>query len=164
MASLSLGAKYAEGSGVPQSCRKASGLYQLVGAEVMKELGRAPGRFDRQAYVNLVSLRDFATTGRHADEEEREILEYMEMEAESGDPLHMTQMALIYTYGVYGYQIDHSKAVILLEQAHKLQFSRATALLGNMYRHGFGVEVDNATAFSYFQSSHDLVSESISEI
>lgn len=152
-AALVLATKYAHGLDVTRSCTRAANYYHSVGMQVIREQEKNLGEFDYNMYAHQMDLHVYHETGEDSASAEEELIQFL---MEATEPSSLTQLGILSIYGVFHYPINYEEAYQFLEQAHQLDDSGATALLGFLHEHGLGVPQDNQTALQYYYHAYDM--------
>jgi len=82
---------------------------------------------------------------------EEEMVERYKIRVEANDPKAMFKLGVWYSEGIYGYSLDHKKALELYYRAADLGYAEAYCNIGYAYSNGEGVEVDEEKAEHYYE-------------
>jgi len=69
----------------------------------------------------------------------------------AGDAQAIYSLGYYYSEGIYGYSLDHKKALELYHRAAELGYAKAYTNIGYAYDHGQGVKVDKKKAEHYWE-------------
>ena len=140
-AATGLGYRHLNGHGVHESCHSALLYYHQAARAVLSQVGRPGGH----SHVHTTRLGR-SVSARSAYTRERDIVQYYEYSAETGNADAQNALGQLHMLGVNGLDKDHATARKYFEKASNRGDPEALANLGMMYANGLGCRASNETA------------------
>eukprot|EP01083_Nonionella_stella_P175662 612425_1 len=141
---MSMGYRHMFGIGVPKSCKAAVKYYEKAADKTISDIQSGV------QYVSGMVPLDDPVKRTETNEEDPDVIHYLDQAARGGDHHAEYQMGRLQMYGLRGVEHNPQAAVDNLRGAANVGNAPAMALLGHMYLEGNGVKQNNETAFRYF--------------
>jgi len=111
--------------------------------------------YDNQGNVVAEKTCPFCRAPKSTSNEEENKRLMRRVEAKDAHAIH--NLGYYYSEGIYGYSLDHKKALELYYRAAELGYAEAYTNIGYAYTNGIGVEVDETKARYYYEVIQRLI-------
>ena len=130
------------------SMDSGSTYYACCGKVICGGCGDAPVYDDQGNEVDNEKCA-FCRTPNHETDEE--YVKRIKKRVEVNDPVAIHNLGVYYSEGMYGFPLDHKKALEFWHRAVELGHTKAFVSIGYAYNNGEGVDVDKKKARHYYE-------------